>query len=64
MPLTAGSVIMQSASLQSAAPQSSHIGFGAGFVDEYQAFNGQLFLELFPMGSLGYQISAILFAGP
>lgn len=55
---------MESLSVEGTPSQSSHIGLGAGFIQEDQSFNGQLLLGFFPESPFLKNVRSILLAGP
>lgn len=64
VPVTTGSMVMESLSVEGTPSQSSHIGLGAGFIQEDQSFNGQLLLGFFPESPFLKNVRSILLAGP
>ena len=47
-----------------AATEPRHIGFGAGLIEEYQAFDGKSRLVGFPRLACGFDVGPILFRRP
>ena len=64
LPMTAGSMVIEALAVKCPAPQASHIGFGAGFIQKDQTINRHLLLSLLPEFSLFENVRSILFAGP